>query len=268
MNKTPLLPLGRPCSGGGVEAEYRLIPIPSVSTYENIGYIRCTLGAQREVWQILPGVKEGLQGGGTSNEPFIFFTGGERRVKAKAEELEIAACCGNSKFLLWTWDTSVDVKAFQTPSSTISAHLGARFVYMDPWSVWIPEALSLLAAFPSLYLPWPCFLLQFLQETWPPFHSHGAGLPEARERENTRFCEKMQRNHPETHCKMAGCQVTIRRNHVCLFVESKTPKQKSFRLWSNHIRNYNNLFPNYTGTHTPHTIFVNTKKYLKISSFR
>lgn len=100
MNETPLLPSRRPCSGGGVEAAYRFIPIPSVRTYENIRYIQCTLGAQRKAWQILPGFKEGLQGVGTSNESFRFFTGGERKGHAKAEELEIAACCGNSKFLL------------------------------------------------------------------------------------------------------------------------------------------------------------------------
>lgn len=72
MNETPLLPLRRPCSGRGAEAEYRFIPIPSVRTYENIRYIQCTLGAQRKVWQILPGFKEGLQGGGTSNDHLDF----------------------------------------------------------------------------------------------------------------------------------------------------------------------------------------------------
>ena len=113
-----------------------------------------------------------------------------------------------------------------------------------------PESLRLylfLQPFHLYICLYPAFRFCFCKKTWPPFHSHGAGLPQAKETENIRFCEKMQRNHSETHCKTAGCQVTIRSNHVCLFVESKILKQKSFRLWSSHIRNYNNLFPNYTG---------------------
>ena len=119
---------------------------------------------------------------------------------------------------------------------------------MDPWSAWSTEATSRLAAFPSYICLYPTFCNVFCKNTACLPQPRG-WTPSSKEDRNIRFCE--------------GCRGITQRHTARRWLSSHHQEQSSgleqsqilnwedFRLQRNHIRNSNNLFPNYANKEFP-----------------